>query len=84
MPSFCVPKNSSFTTRSGSFFVPVISIFGITTKEGLRPPLFVSFSSLLVFLLAFWPCSPCAIHNIHRPDALAGPLRGVAGPLGAK
>ena len=55
MPSFCVPKNSSFTTRSGSFFVPVISIFGITTKEGLRPPFFVSFSSPLAPFSPFGP-----------------------------
>ena len=40
MPSFCVPKNSSFTTRSGSFFAPVISNFRYYNKGGFAPSFF--------------------------------------------
>ena len=57
MPSFCVPKNSSFTTRSGSFFAPAISNFRYYIKGGFAPSFFLytlvafSFPSRLLALL---------------------------------
>ncbi len=39
MPSFCVPKNSSFiATFAKNHFLRAMRIFGITTKEGANPP----------------------------------------------